>query len=191
LAKEEHPVRMAGRVVIVRERVSALLDSPYAAFPATTVQGVDNTVEPRELISIENLTTFHQEAKRHCDDPILLVYTNGAPSPAWRSMYERLLRSLSDRTRICHWGDVDEGGFRIAAQLSQVVAATGRVLEPYRMRPREIPAERRRPATKATLERMRYFAAQAGWKEVAEEIDPESGFTVEQEALDASLGADM
>jgi hypothetical protein len=184
VAKEEQPARLAGHVHVIRDRVTALLDAPYAAFPIAAVLGVDMTRDIHEILSIENLTTFHQEARRRCDEPVLLIFTGGAPSPAWRAMYTRILKSIPAAVPVRHWGDVDEGGFRIAAQISKVTAALGRRLEPYRMHPREVPQEKRRTADPRTLEQMRRFAKEAGWHSIAEEIDTEHGFTVEQEALD-------
>lgn len=183
LAKEEQPVRLAGRIVVVRERVTGLLDAPYSAFPVSTVQGVVAAGAPHEILTIENLTTFHQEARRRNEEPVLLIYTGGAPSPAWRAMYVRILGSTPTTTQIRHWGDVDEGGFRIAAQIANLASTAGRRLDPHRMHPRDVPAEARRPAPRRTLELMRHFAREAGWEALAEEIDLEHGYTVEQEAL--------
>ncbi len=108
LFREEHPVLLAGHVHIVRDRSTGLIDAPYIGLPAATIQGVASKVT--EVITVENKTTFHSEAKRRQDDLVLLIYTAGMPSPAWRAMYGRLLESLPPTTPIHHWGDVDEGG---------------------------------------------------------------------------------
>jgi hypothetical protein len=183
LVREEQPVRLAGRLRIVRERVTALLDAPYAAFPAAAIQAVAPDENLTEVVSIENLTTFHQEAKRRCDEPALLLYTGGAPSPAWRAMYGRLLHSLPPQVPIRHWGDVDEGGYRIAAQIAAVAQKNGRQLEPFKMHPRDVPEDSRRPAPGPTIERMKAFAEKAGWSDIASALNPSNGFTVEQEAI--------
>jgi hypothetical protein len=184
LAREEHPVRLAGRVSIVRDRVTALLDAPYGAFPVATVRAVAASPAPLAILTIENLTTFHQEANRGCDTPRLVIYTGGAPSPAWRAMYARLLESAPRDIPVRHWGDVDEGGFRIAAQIAKVARASGRPLEAHRMSPGDVPEAQRRPASRETLERMQHLAREAGWQEIALAIDVERGFTAEQESLD-------
>lgn len=106
---------LAGRVEVERERVTAQLDAPYAGFPTATVRRLASI--PNSVMSIENLTTFHSEAKRRCNEPVLLLYTAGMPSPAWRAMYVRLLTALPADVSVYHWGDLDEGGFRIAAVL--------------------------------------------------------------------------
>ncbi|WP_167285049.1 DUF2399 domain-containing protein [Paraburkholderia sp. Cy-641] len=181
LRREDQPVRLAGAVVVRRQRVSALLDTPYGAFPAPTVLGIDGA--PAFVLTIENQTTFYSEAKRRADDNVLLIYTAGMPSPAWRAMYERLLADLPSGTPVLHWGDVDEGGFRIAANVAEAARRAGHVLQPYRMSPADIPEDRRRPVAGGQAGRMRAFAAKAGWAELAVVL-AESEFTAEQEVLD-------
>ncbi len=180
LFKEEQPVLLAGNVDIVRGRVTARLDEPYTGLPASAIHAASGTING--VLTIENLTTFHSEAKRHFDHPTLLIYTAGMPSPAWRAMYQRILSSIEIGTPIHHWGDVDEGGFRIAATLAKASALIGHSLKPHAMHPDNVPLELRRPASKRTAQRMKYFAEQAGWSELGEAVLT-AGFTVEQEAL--------
>ncbi|MFK3797137.1 Wadjet anti-phage system protein JetD domain-containing protein [Pseudomonas sp. NPDC088444] len=180
LFKEDQPVMFAGNVEIVRGRVTALLDEPYTGLPAGTVQAISGVVAG--ILTIENLTTFHTEAKRHANEPKLLIYTAGMPSPAWREMYQRLLTGVAPGTPIHHWGDVDEGGFRIASKLAQTSAAAGHELKPHFMSPEDVPEELRKPASNRTLNRMKHFAESAGWPALGEAL-LKAGFTVEQEAL--------
>jgi hypothetical protein len=181
LCREEQPVRLAGAVTLRRTRVTAMLDAPYGAFHASSVLGIEGV--PERVLSIENQTTFHQEALRRQDENVLLIYTAGMPSPAWRAMYEQLIRSIPDIVPLLHWGDVDEGGFRIAANLAKAARAAGRVLRPYRMSPEDVPESMRKPATEGTLKRIRTFASEAGWEDLGSAV-AEAGFTAEQEALD-------
>lgn len=180
LRREEQPVRLAGKVIIHRERVCALLDSPYAAFPASTILRMETI--PSVVISIENQTTFHSEARRCYDENILLIYTAGMPSPSWSEMYTRLLKSIPQSVPIKHWGDVDEGGFRIASFIARLAKTSGHSLQAHLMSPEDIPLDKRRPASEGTLSQMRYYAEKAGWITLANTIF-EAGFTVEQEAL--------
>lgn len=180
LGREERPALLAGRVIVRRQRVSALIDAPYAGFPAATVLGVDDH-PPKMILTIENLTSFHSEARQRSEEQLLMLYTAGMPSPAWRAMYARLIESAPE-AQLCHWGDVDEGGFRIAANLAEVARSYGRHLLPHRMSPQDVPIAVRRPASESTLERMRHFAIKAGWQDLGEEIRL-AGFTAEQEAL--------
>ncbi len=183
LFREEHPVLLAGYVQIARSRLTGLIDAPYLGLPAPTILGVISSVT--EVITIENKTTFHSEAKRRQDDKVLLIYTAGMPSPAWRAMYGRLLDSLPRTTMIYHWGDVDEGGFRIALTISNVAKAAGYFLKPYCMSPEDVPLEMRVKASARTLERINHFAIAAGWSELGRSL-LEAGFVAEQESLERS-----
>lgn len=181
LFREEHPVLLAGHVHIARDRSTGLIDAPYMGLPAATILGARSLVT--KVITIENKTTFHSEAKRRQDDKVLLIYTAGMPSPAWRAMYGRLLESLPPTTPIYHWGDVDEGGFRIASTIAAVARGVGFSLQPYGMSPKDVPLDMRVKASTRTLERIRHFACAAGWPELGQVIC-EAGFVAEQEALE-------
>ncbi|WP_315139327.1 Wadjet anti-phage system protein JetD domain-containing protein [Achromobacter marplatensis] len=180
LFREEQPVLLAGHVHIARERSTGLIDAPYVGLPAATILGVTSDVQ--ELITIENKTTFHSEAKRRHNDTALLIFTAGMPSPAWRAMYRRLLTSLPPTTLINHWGDVDEGGFRIAATIAAVAREAGFILQPHGMSPGNVPLEVRVKASARTLDRIEHFACAAGWPELGLAVR-DAGFVVEQEAL--------
>lgn len=181
LFREEHPVLLAGHVHIARDRSTGLIDAPYMGLPAATIQGVVSTV--MEVVTIENKTTFHSEAKRRQNDKVLLIYTAGMPSPAWRATYMRLLKSLPPTTPIHHWGDVDEGGFRIGSTIAAVAKEVGFALQPYGMSPEDVPLEMRVRASARTLERIDHFACAAGWFELGQAVR-EAGFVAEQEALE-------
>ena len=172
---------LAGHVHIARDRSTGLIDAPYMGLPATTIQGVASTVI--EVITIENKTTFHSEAKRRQDDEALLIYTAGMPSPAWKAMYGRLLETLAPTTPVYHWGDVDEGGFRIASTIAAVAGGIGFSLQPYRMSPEDVPLEMRVKASARTLERIHHFACAAGWPELGQAMR-HAEFIAEQEALE-------
>ncbi|WP_447754574.1 Wadjet anti-phage system protein JetD domain-containing protein [Pseudomonas nicosulfuronedens] len=180
LFKEEQPVLLAGYVHVERGRVSALLDAPFIGLPASAIQGISGAIE--SVITIENLTTFHSEAKRSAEKPVLVVYTAGMPSPAWRAAYERLLASISPAVPVYHWGDVDEGGYRIASVLAESAGRVGHRLQPHCMSPDDVPLSMRKPASERTLRRMQHFAEAAGWRCLGAAV-AEGGFTVEQEAL--------
>ena len=180
LFREEQPVRLAGKVIVERTRLTALLDEPYGAFSAPSV--ISLASQPKLVMTIENQTTFHSEAKRRHDEEILLIYTAGMPTPAWRAMYGRLLGGLPPKVPVYHWGDIDEGGFRIASILAREAKSAGHILQPWRMHPGDVPADRRVSAKPHTLERIKRFASVAGWAALGDDI-AKAGFTVEQEAL--------
>jgi hypothetical protein len=100
-------------------------------------------------------------------------------------MYARLLASVSAEVPVYHWGDYDEGGFRIASVLAGHARQVGHQLLPWRMQPEEIPHDMRVTASAKTLERMRYFAQQTGWEDIASAIQA-AGFTTEQEGFQTS-----
>lgn len=180
LFREEHPVRMAGKVIIERERTTGLLDTPYTGFPASTVIRLSSN--PTMVITIENQTTFHSEAHRLCNENVLLIYTAGMPNPPWKDMYARILKNLPTDIPVYHWGDIDEGGFRIASVLATIAKNAGHIIKPWQMHPENVPLEHRRPASITTVNKMVYFAKAAGWTSIADSIE-NTKFTVEQESL--------
>lgn len=181
LFREEHPVLLAGHVKIARVRSTGLIDAPYIGLPAPTIQGVASEI--KEVITIENKTTFHSEAKRRQDEQVLLIYTAGMPSPAWRAMYGRLLCTLPRTTPVRHWGDIDEGGFRIASTIAASARLEGFALQPYRMSPDDVPLKMRVRASLRTLDRIDYFACAAGWSELGQAVRA-AEFVAEQETLE-------
>lgn len=180
LFREEQPIRMAGRVTVARTRVTSLIDEPYGAFSAPSVVGLVST--PKLVMTIENQTTFHSEARRRHDEEILLIYTAGMPTPAWRAMYVRLLSGLPPEVPVYHWGDIDEGGFRIASILAREAKSAGHIIQPWMMHPDNVPQDRRVQARAHTLEKIQRFASAAGWEALGRQVAA-AGFTVEQEAL--------
>lgn len=181
LYREERPVLLAGNVTIERLRVSAPLDTPYSGIRADSIRRIASRVSM--VLTIENLTTFHSEAKRRCDDEeVLVIFTGGTPTPAWCEMYKRILASAQPMTAIFHWGDIDEGGFRIAAYLAALAKDAGHDLQPWRMHPDDVPIESRNAANSATLRRMKDFATKAGWGSLGDAIES-AKIIVEQESF--------
>lgn len=180
LFREEHPVRMAGKVIIERERLTGYLDTPYTGLPASTIKRLAS--KPLMVMTIENQTTFHCEARRRCDEEVLLIYTAGMPNPPWRAMYARVLKDLPTDVPVYHWGDIDEGGFRIASVLAKEAIKAGHVIKPWQMHPDTVPVEHRCPASSNTVNKMVHFAEAAGWISLGEAIAA-AKFTVEQESL--------
>ncbi|WP_241082022.1 Wadjet anti-phage system protein JetD domain-containing protein [Achromobacter xylosoxidans] len=168
LYREQQPVRVAGDVVLRRERGSFPLDRPYCALPAEAVLALDST--PGFVLSIENLTTFHVMARQMCDANRLIIYTAGMPSPSWCAMYYRVLKGLPEGIPVYHWGDLDEGGFRIAAHISRIASDAGHKLLPWKMSPEDVPEAQLRPANAGLAERMAKFACDAGWQKVAAKL---------------------
>ena len=178
LFREPLAAHMSGDLVVRRERGAFPLDRPYCALPPSTVISLEST--PSRVLTVENLTTFHVQARALCDSDVLCIYTGGMPSPAWVAMYQRLLASVPLTVPIQHWGDMDEGGFRIAAFLARAAAQQGHCLRPERMAPTDVPPERCRLAEPGTVTRMVKFARAAGWDDLAAKLG-QAGVVAEQE----------
>lgn len=169
LRKEPLPLLLAGNGLVELDDGTRLpLPTSYLGVPVEALRAVET--QARSVLSIENLASFHEAARARGDAPILLLYTGGMPSPAWRVAYLRLLRCMTADTTIHHWGDVDEGGFRIAAKLAETAREAGFALRPWLMSPDDAPAPAapsKDEAVQKALPRMRLWAERAGWPEIA------------------------
>ncbi|WP_339208566.1 Wadjet anti-phage system protein JetD domain-containing protein [Stenotrophomonas sp. FSL W7-1447] len=188
LVKEPQPflVAGAGTLRLDQNQLAPVL-RPFLGVASKAIEGYSGT--PAWVLSIENLTTFHLCSQLPQAPQGLIVYTGGMPSPAWATAYAKLLAEVSSATPVLHWGDIDAGGFRIAARIREVVPTSLPFL-PWLMDPLGLPAgvETHR-ADPATLGAMTRHADRAGWSELAETLRP---ICVEQEALDPLLpGIDL
>lgn len=140
LRREPQPLLLAGQGAVQLDDGSRhVLPRRWLGFPMDAVRGI--STEVHALLSIENLASFHEAAALRDDAPVLLLYTGGMPSPTWRAAYARLLAGLPTDAALYHWGDIDRGGFRIAAKLAETAAAASRCLQPWLMSPDALPAE--------------------------------------------------
>jgi len=184
LRREPLPLLLAGpgELQVGHDRIP--LVRPWLGIAPESLQALDSPA--RTVLSIENLASFHEAARLPCADARLLLYTGGMPSPAWREAYARILACLREDAGIYHWGDIDEGGFRIAAVLAATAAESGRRLRPWCMSPAALPddilASVQKP-DRATLATMQRWARRAGWDEVADDLETRP-LRLEQEALD-------
>lgn len=86
------------------------------------------------VLTVENLTTFHELAARATECPgLVVVYTGGMPSPSWKRAFAILVAALPGGARCSHWGDVDAGGFRIAGHIASICEQAGFKLELHSM----------------------------------------------------------
>lgn len=188
LRKEPLPLLLAGVGTIELDDGSHVaLPRRYLGFPAESVRAIDTPA--RHVLTVENAASFHDAARARGDAPVLLLYSGGMPSPTWRAACRRLLGCLRPGATVYHWGDIDEGGFRIAAKVAETARDAGFDLRPWLMRPEEIPAAIRRHArvpSPAALASMQRWATRAGWPDIADALAREP-LTLEQEALDPVL----
>jgi len=186
LRREPQPMLVAGSGDVVLPDCRLPLCRPYLGLPVEAVRNIRS--DARYLLTIENLASFHDAARvLDARKPGLLLYTAGMPSPAWRGLYRRILAGLPTEAAVYHWGDIDEGGFRIAAALAASAREEGRILHPWRMSPlhaRHVAAVGAPSA--ASTARAAHWARVAGWDAVALELE-ESPLQLEQEALDPVL----
>lgn len=184
LRREPQPLLLSGRGAVTLTCATLPLVRPYLGLPVESVQSV--TTPARCLLTIENLASFHDATRADGADDVLLLYTGGMPSPAWRAAYSRILCDMSPETAVFHWGDIDEGGFRIAAVLAGVARAAGHTLRPWRMSPEALPLDVVHTAANppdATLRAMCRWAIQSGWDEAARALE-KNPTQLEQEKLD-------
>ncbi|MEQ1511595.1 MAG: Wadjet anti-phage system protein JetD domain-containing protein [Lysobacteraceae bacterium] len=183
LRREPQPVLVAGQGLAILPQATIALCRPYLGLPVDAVRTIET--QARYVLTIENLTSFHDAARALPNDDALLIYTGGMPSPAWRAFFARLLGSLPADCRLYHWGDIDEGGFRIAAQLATVANTDGRTVLPWLMSPLDfdIDALDAEAPSAACLNKMTYWADKAGWPQIASALQ-QRPIRIEQEAID-------
>ncbi|WP_435609820.1 Wadjet anti-phage system protein JetD domain-containing protein [Pseudomonas knackmussii] len=171
LIKEPQPFLVAGMGKLqLNNQDDCPILRPYLGVANTVVEGYVGT--PAWLLTIENLTTFHQAARELSKNPSgVVLYTAGMPSPSWGKAYFHILTALPKGTPVYHWGDHDEGGFRIAAQLAQFASRTGHPLRPWSMDAslwqnvgHSAKAEQHRAMVRN--------AVRAGWLQLADQIAP-------------------
>ncbi|MFT3754786.1 MAG: DUF2220 family protein [Pseudoxanthomonas sp.] len=187
LRREPQPMRVCGEGTAMLDDGDLPLLRPYLGLPVESLRRLQT--QATCLLTIENLASFHDATQVAGRSSALLLYTGGMPSPAWRTAYARILRELPAQALVLHWGDIDEGGFRIAATLAKVAQEAGRTLRPWRMSPHEIPSEIAQTAETpdaTVLAAMVRWAERAGWNDIAQAL-LQQPIRLEQESLDAVL----
>jgi hypothetical protein len=185
LVKEPQPFLLSGDgVVHLASGQSCPLVRPFVGVAGRAVASFSGS--PAWVLTVENLTTFHLCSQLPGVEGGLLLYTGGMPSPSWCRAYQALLAGVAPAVPVYHWGDIDAGGFRIAARLRNFVEP-GRAFLPWLMLEPGLPSEVvRRPADAATTQAMRRHAGRAGWQELQSAL---TAHCVEQEAIPPALPA--
>lgn len=189
LVKFPPTLLIAGAIRVAIGEHNVAVDSAYLGFPPSAITGFVCSPTVAELLTIENLTTFHEMvARRHEEPSAILLYTGGMPSPSWKRVYRLLLLSLPRGARVFHWGDIDAGGFRIADHLADCVAIAGRRLELHGMSQEFLGVDSvttRRPLTDVEVSVIERICARRGW-DAARRWATEHRMAVEQESLQAA-----
>ena len=181
LVKEPQPFLIAGAgVLCLTEENECPVAHPFVGVASKVITGFHGT--PAWVLTIENLTTFHlaAEAMKGRSDG-LVIYTGGMPSPAWVRAYRTVLRSLPAAVPAYHWGDVDVGGFRIAAHIRRHIEGERKFM-PWLMEIGGQPWSNK--ANDGQSKEMARLAALAGWTAIA---DSPPGSLIEQELIAVRL----
>jgi len=188
LRREPQPLLLAGSGRVDIGGTVLPLVRPYLGLPMDALRSL--ATDARYLLTIENLASFHDAASDPAAARGLLFYTGGMPSPAWRHACARIIEGLPATAALYHWGDIDEGGFRIAAVLAEVARSAGRSLQPWRMSKaslrQALDEGALRQPTPSTLAAMQRWAKRAGWDEVAGDLARQP-MQLEQERLEIVL----
>lgn len=183
IVKHPLPALIAGNTdVYLSHDVALHVPAPYIGIAPDAVTAVRTASTCRFVLSVENLTIFHELAARVRDG--VVVYTNGMPSPLWRRFYAHVVEGAPVGAKILHWGDIDGGGYRIAAVLAHVCRDHGCSLRLHLMDPSKLPRESSwRPLAPHERSQMERIAKEMEWEtEVAGiETCPRA---YEQEAID-------
>lgn len=179
---------VAGAIQVEIDGRTIAVDTVYLGFPPVAITGFSCSPSVTVLLTVENLTTFHEMVSRRLEAPgAILLYTGGMPSPSWKRVYRLLLLSLPREARVFHWGDIDAGGFRIADHLAVCVDDLGRRLDLHGMSPEAlgpVTVTVRRALTDVEVSTIERICARRGW-DIACQWVKEHKVAVEQESLQA------
>lgn len=184
LVKEPQPFLVAGTGSLhLTSGQNCPVVRPFVGVSNKTVTSYEGA--PNWVLTIENLTTFNLAAQLLDGGAGLIVFTGGMPSPSWCATYKRLLASLPPDIAAYHWGDIDQGGFRIAVHIRDR-CLDGRAFLPWLMDSSEVLAASRLDATEATRNAMAKYADKAGWEALARSMQ---AVCIEQEGITPVLPA--
>lgn len=166
-----------------------IVEPPYLGFSPAAISGFAISAATTGLLTVENLTTFHEMAVRRHESPqTVLLYTGGMPSPSWKRVYRILLSALPIAAEVHHWGDMDAGGFRIADHLATCAEESGRCLILHSMSSdalSEAPAIARRELLDVEIAQIERICRHRRWDKASEWI-VKHRVAVEQESVQVS-----
>lgn len=184
LIKMPQPILLAGAgIVELVDGTRLPIAAPYIGLAPQGIRRIELPDDAAYVLTIENLTTFHEIAMGKAGKPSgLIIYTAGMPSPALRRVYGPCLESAlasGHRSRL-HWGDIDLGGFRIAACLARAHPSP---LGLWAMDPTQhLDAASRKMLSGDELREISRIASRHGWEDVAERVVIDKR-AIEQEAV--------
>jgi hypothetical protein len=182
LVKEPQPFLVAGTGRLrLDPRQECPIAWPFIGVSSRHVTGYAGT--PAWVLSIENLTTFHQASQDPGAAAGLLLYTGGMPSPAWCRAYTGILAAIPGHVPVYHWGDIDQGGFRIAAHVRRKCIER-HAFHPWLMDAGNLGQAPCAETTEAIRGNMARHALDAGWTALSQRLLPR---TIEQEGIPVRL----
>jgi hypothetical protein len=157
---------------------------PYVGVAPEQLCTIAFSAAPRLVLTVENLTTFHELAASRPSEFVLL-YTGGMPPRSWTAAYQKVLHAVPADCVVSHWGDIDAGGFRIASHIAHACADAGRKLRLYEMHWRAPPQMGAgRSFALGEVKQIQAICAHWGWDAEREAIE-NATHPVEQEELPA------
>lgn len=178
LIKEPQPFLIAGTGVLTLESTQGCpVAKPFIGVSGRHV--VAYAGMPAWVLSIENLTTFHQASQHPDAGAGLILYTGGMPSPSWCRAYATILESIPSHISVYHWGDIDQGGFRIAAHIRRKCIHRHAFL-PWLMDATQLGGTAFSEVTETERSRMARHAHDAGWDALSRHMLAQ---TIEQEGI--------
>lgn len=185
LVKHPPAVFLAGPAELtLRDGSRFTVPRPFVGLGSSSVMTVRLPDRVRAVLTVENLTPFHElaEGRAGALDEVLVVYTAGMPAPSFLGFYRALLQGVGTRA-VLHWGDIDPGGFRIARCLARAAAECGASLRLWQMCADAFEKGLSYRTLKPTeVTEMRSICVEQGWTREAESLERQPlGF--EQEAL--------
>jgi hypothetical protein len=173
LEKFPQPVLISGPLHLTGTDLSGLV---YVGIPPEQASQIEPTSAIRSVLTIENLASFNRHVRETRVAGDVVVYTGGFPS---RAVTAALVAVSQWPGIVCihHWGDVDEGGLRIALHLSSRLTIP---VVPHLMTP-ELAQQRGTPAKMA---RHYDLPLDHPWHPLAAFLESEGARFLEQETLD-------
>lgn len=187
------PTVLVGGAVLVTTRKDRVLrtDEPYLGLPPDAIERIEYLPGCSNVMTVENLETFHEAAKLAASrTDWVVLYTGGMPSPSWKKVFAAFVKALPATSTIWHWGDIDAGGFRIADHIATCCVAQGRTLALHRMAVPsnlDFSAENApRPLKPNELASIRKVCEPRGWIAEVQAL-VQRPYAIEQELLDVSF----
>lgn len=186
LVKHPMPVLIAGRgIVELIDGKILQIPAPYIGLAPQSIKSISLQDDGAYVLSVENLTIFNELALGKAGSLHgLVLYTAGMPSPALLRVYRLIMAAMKQGSRRFHWGDIDLGGFRIAAAFARTADSP---LSLWSMDPAEFPSVTARKSLSNDEKReIVRIGEQWGWEQLAQRIY-DDGRAIEQEAIPLKL----